>query len=34
MLSAYFLFPSWQTLLVSLATFSIPPDLIKARDSP
>ena len=34
MLSAYVLFPSWQTLLESLATFSIPPDLIKARDSP
>jgi hypothetical protein len=34
MLSAYVLFPSWQTLLESLATFSIPPDLIKARESP
>jgi len=34
MLSAYVLFPSWQTLLESLAAFSIPPDLIKARDSP
>src|SRR5271154_376807 len=34
MLSAYVLFPSWQLLLQSLATFSIPPDLIKARDSP
>ena len=34
MLSANVLFPSWQLLLQSLATFSIPPDLIKARDSP
>jgi len=34
MLSAYVLFPSWQTLLESLATFSVPPDLIKDRDSP
>jgi hypothetical protein len=31
MLSTYILFSSWQTLLESLATFSIPPDLIKAR---
>jgi hypothetical protein len=28
------LFPSWQTFLKSLATFSIPPDLIEVRDSP
>jgi hypothetical protein len=34
MLSAYVLFPSWNVFLESLATFSIPPDLIKARDSP
>jgi hypothetical protein len=34
MLSAYVLFPSWNIFLESLATFSIPPDLIKARDSP
>ena len=34
MLSAYVLFPSWQVFLHSLATFSIPPDLIKAGDSP
>jgi hypothetical protein len=31
---AYVLFPTWQVLLESLAAFSIPPDLIKARDSP
>ena len=33
MLSSYVLFPSWQVFLQSLATFSIPPDLINARDS-
>ena len=34
MLSAYVIFPSWLVFLQSLATFSIPPDLIKAGDSP
>ena len=34
MLSAYVIFPSWMVFLQSLATFSIPPDLIKAGDSP
>jgi len=29
MLSAYVIFPSWLVFLQSLATFSIPPDLIK-----
>ena len=33
MLSAYVLFPSWQVFLQSLATFSIPPDLINVRHS-
>ena len=34
MLSAYVIFPSWLVFLQSLATFSIPPNLIKAGDSP
>ena len=34
MLSAYVIFPSWLVFLQSLANFSIPPDLIKAGDSP
>src|SRR6204780_1359624 len=34
MLSAYTIFPSWLVFLQSLATFSIPPNLIKAGDSP
>src|ERR1700729_2615880 len=34
MLTAYVIFPSWLVFLQSLATFSIPPDLIKAGDSP
>src|SRR5271169_6193622 len=34
MLSAYVIFPSWPVFLESLATFSIPPDLIRNRDSP
>jgi len=33
-LTAYVVFPSWQVFLESLATFTIPPDLIKNRDSP
>jgi hypothetical protein len=34
MLTAYVVFPSWQVFLESLATFTIPPDLVKNRDSP
>src|ERR1700722_8454556 len=34
MLSAYVVFPSWEVLLQSLTTFSIPPELAKSRDSP
>jgi len=33
-LTAYVVFPSWQVFLESLATFTIPPDLVKNRDSP
>jgi hypothetical protein len=33
-LTAYFVFPSWEIFLESIATFKIPPDLIKNRDSP
>jgi hypothetical protein len=32
MLSAYVIFPSWKVFLQSLATFTIPPELIKSRD--
>ena len=31
MLSAYVIFPPWLVFLQSLATFSIPPDLVKAE---
>jgi len=34
MLTAYVAFPSWKIFLHSLATFTIPPDLIKNRHSP
>jgi hypothetical protein len=34
MLSAYVVFPSWEVLLQSLTTFTIPPELVKSRDSP
>jgi hypothetical protein len=34
MLSAYVVFPSWEVLLQSLTTFTIPPELIKGRESP
>jgi hypothetical protein len=33
-LTAYAIFPSWQAFLEAVATFTIPPDLIKVRDSP
>jgi hypothetical protein len=33
-LTAYVIFPSWQVFLQAVATFTIPPDLIKIRDSP
>lgn len=33
-LTAYVVFPSWQVFLESLATFTIPPALVKNRDSP
>jgi hypothetical protein len=34
MLSAYVVFPSWKVFLESLTNFSIPPELIKGRESP
>ena len=34
MLSAYVIFPSWKVFLQSLATFTIPPELVKSRHSP
>jgi len=34
MLSAYVVFPSWEVLLQSLTTLTIPPELVKSRDSP
>jgi hypothetical protein len=34
MLTAYVVFPSWEVLLQSLTTFTIPPELVKSRDSP
>jgi len=34
MLSAYVIFPSWKVFLQSLATFTIPSELVKSRDSP
>ena len=34
MLTAYVIFPSWKVFLQSLATFTIPPELVKSRDSP
>src|SRR5580693_9173584 len=33
-LLAYVVFPSWEVLLQSLTTFTIPPELVKSRDSP
>jgi hypothetical protein len=33
-LTAYVIFPSWHVFLQAVATFTIPPDLIKIRDSP
>ena len=33
-LTTYVVFPSWSVLLEALASFTIPPDLIKAGDSP
>jgi hypothetical protein len=34
MLTAYVVFPSWEVLLESLTTFTIPPELVKSRDGP
>jgi hypothetical protein len=34
MLTAYVVFPSWQVLLEAIATFTIPPELIKNQDNP
>jgi hypothetical protein len=34
MLSAYVIFPSWKVFLQSLATFTIPPELVKSQGSP
>ena len=34
MLTAYVVFPSWEVLLQSLTTFTIPPELVKSRDGP
>ncbi len=33
-LTAFILFPNWSTLLASLATFEIPPNLLKNHNSP
>jgi hypothetical protein len=33
MLSAYVVLPSWEVLIQSLTTFTIPPELAKSRDS-
>ena len=34
MLTGYVVFPSWEALLQSLTTSTIPPQLVKSRDSP
>jgi hypothetical protein len=34
MLTAYVIFPSWQVFLETIATFTIPPELIKNPDNP
>jgi hypothetical protein len=34
MLTAYVIFPSWKVFLQSLATFTIPLELVKSRESP
>jgi hypothetical protein len=34
MLTAYLVFSSREALLQSLTTFTIPPELVKSRDSP
>ena len=34
MLSAYVIFPSWKVFLKAIATFTIPPELIKNPDNP
>jgi hypothetical protein len=34
MLTAYIVFPSWKVFLESLTNFTIPPELIKGRESP
>jgi hypothetical protein len=34
MLTAYVIFPSWQVFLETIATFTIPPELIKNPDTP
>jgi hypothetical protein len=33
-LTAYVVFPSWKDVLEALTTFTIPPELVKSRDSP
>jgi hypothetical protein len=33
MLTAYLVFPSWDVLLESLTTFTLPPELVKTSDS-
>jgi hypothetical protein len=34
MLTAYVIFPSWQVFLNAIATFTIPPELIKNPHNP